>query len=162
MTINEWIENYASENDIEIPDGIADNDFLILNSGGGSNKSLVKINCEYVEDVGVVIDKTFAELYEMCKSGKIAYFVYGEEDEFSTLDDTYAYVSSIYTLSKVYKYNDAYRVCFNCCSQGFSDGRSIATPSTMLFECVNSEDFPVFYDCITLLNDAITGVGVPW
>lgn len=41
MTLNEWIDNYCEENNIELPDDIADNktalNFLVLNSNSSGN-----------------------------------------------------------------------------------------------------------------------------
>ena len=168
MTLNEWIEQYCQENEIELPEDIADGDtalnYLILNAGGGggSNGNLVKINCEYNVDDVYVLDKTFAELYEMCISGEIAYFTVVEDEEFTTLDNSYAYVSTIYTLSKVYKYDTLYRVCFNSSSTAYYNNMMVAKPSTIIFECDNSQDFPVYYIGITTNEDNISETGLPW
>lgn len=169
MTLNEWINEYCQENEIELPEDIADGDtalnYLILNAGGGgggSNGDLVKINCRYVEDVGAVLDKTFAELYDMCKSGKIAYFSVVEDTDFTTLDDSYCYVSGIYTLSKVYKYDTKYRVYFNSSTSTYIDNNTVGTSSTVIFSCDNSEEFPIFYDCLATNSPYLVGANFPW
>ena len=45
MTLNEWIDEYCQENEIELPEDISDNDtalnYLILNAGGGGGGSYV-------------------------------------------------------------------------------------------------------------------------
>lgn len=131
-------------------------------AGGGGGGDLIKINCEYNQDVGYVLDKTFGELYEMCKTGKIVYFAFVEDEEFTTLDDSYAYVANIYTLSKVYKYDTAYRVCFNSSSSTNVDNNTVGAPSTIVFSCNNSEGFPIYYDCIATNTPYLVGTNFPW
>lgn len=133
-----------------------------LSGGGGGGGDLIKINCEYNEDVGYVLDKTFAELYEMCKAGKIVYFTLVADEDFTTLDDSYAYAVCNYTLSKVYKYDTAYRVYFNSSSSTYFDNNTVGTASTLVFKCDNSEDFPVYYDCIVTQSNYIAGTNFPW
>lgn len=164
MTLNEWIDEYCEENEIELPDDIADGDtalnYLILNAGGGggNNGNLVKINCEYVEDVGTVLDKTFAELYEICKTGKIVYICVG-----GTLDDDYGYVSSIYMLSKIYKYDTAYRVCFTGCAYS-NDGTIIGgLPAILNFEVENPTEYPVLGNYLVVEPNSTADMGnLPW
>lgn len=168
MTLNEWIDEYCQENEIELPEDIADGDtalnYLILNAGGGgggSNENLVKINCELSDD-DIILDKTFAELYDMCKAGKIVYFTFVADEDFTTLDDSYSYVSGIYTLSKVYKYDTQYRVYFNSSTYTYIDNKTVGTSSTVIFSCDNSEEFPIFYDYLATNSAYLAGANFPW
>ena len=73
MNINEWIKEYAEDNDIEIPDGIGDVNstinFLRLKSsgsGGGSNNGIYV--AEYDPET-MIMNITWAEAFEMIGSG---------------------------------------------------------------------------------------------
>ena len=62
MTLNEWIEQYCQENEIELPEDIADGDtalnYLILNAGGGGG-SVDYITKPTANDVGKVMQVNY-------------------------------------------------------------------------------------------------------
>lgn len=115
------------------------------NGGGGGGSDFVKVN---IDPQTGTLDKTFAEIYDLFRSGKILYFtaLYNDPYEDSGLDDTYDYRIVSYTLNEVYKYDNVYRVMFSC-SKPASVGTNygIGVPSSVTFQASNSESYLASY-----------------
>lgn len=152
MTLDKWINDYCEENNIELPDNIADNKtalrFLQLepaSGGGGGESNVVRINCDHDT---LTLDKTFAELFDMLREGKLIYFnmVYNDPEDFDGYDDTYVYGMYSYMLVEMYKYDTAYRCIFtNGNTVSVSTSVSVGRPAMLTFQATDSESYPVFY-----------------
>lgn len=153
MTLDKWIKDYCEENNIELPENIADNKtalrFLQLEpasgGGGGGESNVVRINCD---PVTFTLDKTYAELFDMLREGKLIYFNlawYDPETE-DGYDDTYNYRMYSYMLVQMFKYDDNYRCLFtNGYCEGVSENYNVGVPAMITFQVSDSESYPLFY-----------------
>lgn len=152
MTLDKWINDYCEENNIELPENIADNKtalrFLQLepaSGGGGGESNVVKINCNPLTHK---LDKTYAELFDMVREGKLIYFnmVANDPETASGYDDTYDYRAYSYMLVEMYKYDNVYRCIFtNGYALNVSTSYNVGIPAMMSFQATDSESYPVFY-----------------
>lgn len=151
MTLDKWINDYCEENNIELPENIADNKtalrFLQLepaSGGGGGESNVVRINCD---PVTLTLDKTYAELFDMLREGKLIYFnmAWNDPELNWGYDDTYNYRMYSYMLVEMYKYDTAYKCMFTSGYCGEASSTYVGIPTMITFQATDSESYPVFY-----------------
>lgn len=124
-----------------------DGDVLAIENGepawaapGGGGGAVI------ITDNGTQLDKTYAEIYALVKSGTpcyIKYNLYGFEND---IDTDYSHQVELLPIVAVMKYNDVYRVFASCAAGStISSAPSAGSPAIWAYQASVSTDYPTFY-----------------
>lgn len=113
-----------------------------------------------IVDDGTSLDKTFAEIYDLIKSGTPCYISYIEEGSDNDLDTDFLYFIDLMPVMQVYKYNELYRINATASHvDSLTLSPNVGTPGVCVYEAANSSAYPAFLKYISVIQASLRATG---
>lgn len=110
-----------------------------------------------ITDNGSALDKTFAEIYDLVKSGTPCYIKHNVNAAISGLDSEYAYTVRLFPVTLVYKYDDAYRVMASSVDPVVvSNTSALGMAGAWIYQVSTSSGYPTFHYRVYVNNSYLT------